>query len=71
MKRVLIHINAKKLQNGQISAKTFPADFDTGTKAITLSFPQKGQLYKITMQASGVEGAARDIPFRILTRDLS
>jgi hypothetical protein len=55
----------------QISAKTFPADFDTGTKAITLSFPQKGQLYKVTMQASGVEGAARDVPFRILTRDLS
>jgi hypothetical protein len=55
----------------QISAKAFPTAFDTGTYAITLSFPQKGQLYKVTMQASVLEGVARNVPFRIMTRSLS
>ena len=55
----------------QISAKVFPTDFDTGTKAVVISFAQKGQLYKITMQASVLEGVARAIPFRILYRDLA
>lgn len=54
----------------QISAKVFPTNFDTGTKAITLSFPQKNALYKVTMQASVLEGIARDIPWRQLRRDL-
>ena len=55
----------------QISAKVFPTDFDTGTKCILLSFPQKGQLYKITMQSSVLEGIARNVPYRIMYRDLT
>jgi hypothetical protein len=54
-----------------ISAKVFPTDFDAGTKAVLVSFPQKGQLYKITMQSSVLEGAARNVPYRIMTRDYS
>ena len=54
----------------QVSAKVFPTDFDTGTKAVTLSYAQKGQLYKVTMQSSVAEGAAKNVPFRVMTRDL-
>ena len=55
----------------QISAKVFPTDFDTGTESVLFTFPQKGQLYKITMQSSVLEGGARNVPYRIMTRDLS
>ena len=55
----------------QISAKVYPADFDTYTKCVVLSFPQKNVLYKVTLQASVAEGVARNVPYRILTRDLS
>lgn len=55
----------------QVSAKVFPTVFDTGTKAIILSFSQKGQLYKVTMQSSVLEGVAKNVPYRIMTRDLS
>jgi hypothetical protein len=51
----------------QISAKVFPTDFDSGTKAITLSFMQKDTLYKVTLQASVAEGAARDVPYSHMT----
>ena len=54
----------------QISAKVFPTDFDTGTKCVVISFPQKNSLYKITLQASVLEGAARDVPYRYIRRDL-
>jgi hypothetical protein len=52
----------------QIAAKTFPTDFDSGTKAILLSFTQKDSLYKVTLKASVAEGAARDIPWRQMVR---
>ena len=54
-----------------ITSKIYPTDFDPGVKAIVLSFPQKGQLYKITMQANVAEGAVRDVPYRIMTRGLN
>ncbi len=54
----------------QISAKAFPTVFDTGTKCVTLSFVQKGTLYKVTLQASVLEGAAKDVPWRRITKDL-
>lgn len=55
----------------QISAKVFPTDFDTGTKAVLLSFPQKNALYKVTLQAAVAEGAAKNVPYRYITRKLS
>lgn len=54
----------------QISAKVFPTDFDTNTKAVIISFVQKNSLYKITLQASVLEGVARNVPYRYITRDL-
>ncbi len=54
----------------QISAKAFPTVFDTGTKCVVISFVQKNALYKITLQASVVEGAAKDVPYRFIVRDL-
>lgn len=54
----------------QISAKVFPTNFDTGTKCVVLSFPQKNSLYKITLQASVLEGIARDVAYRYIRRDL-
>jgi len=51
-----------------ISKKEFPTDFDDEAKAIVLSFVQKNAAYKITTQASVAEGAARDIPYRYMTR---
>jgi len=64
------HVQVDGANYRQISAKVFPTDFDAGTKAIILSFPQKNVLYKITMQASVLEGIARNVPYRILYRDL-
>ena len=55
----------------QISAKIFPTNYDAGTKVVTFSFPQKNVLYKITMQSGVLEGGAKNIPYRIMTRDLS
>ena len=47
----------------QISCKTYPDDFDSGTKAITIYFKQKNRRYKITMKSIVAEGASRDIPY--------
>lgn len=55
----------------QLSAKVFPADFDTGTQSVVLSFKQKNARYKITIQSSVLEGATRDIPYRYATQDLA
>jgi hypothetical protein len=53
-----------------LSSMIFPTDFEANTKAINITFPQKGQLYKITMQSMVLEGGAKNVPFRIMTRDL-
>lgn len=55
----------------QISAKVFPTDFDTNTKCVTIAFPQKNSMYKITLQAAVLEGGARNVPYRYMTRDLA
>jgi hypothetical protein len=55
----------------EISSKIFPTNFDPNVKAVTLSFPQKGQLYKITMQSQVLEGGAKNVPYRIMYRSLS
>jgi hypothetical protein len=52
----------------QIAAKTFPTDFDSGTKAVLLSFTQKDSLYKVTLKASVAEGSAKDVPWRQMVR---
>jgi len=55
----------------QVSAKVFPTDFDAGTKCASLSFTQKNSLYKVTLQASIIEGSAKNVPYRYIVRDLS
>jgi hypothetical protein len=55
----------------QISAKIFPTAFDTGTKVVLTSFVQKNCLYKITLQATVLEGAATNIPWRQMVRSLT
>ena len=47
----------------QISLKTYPDDFDTGTDAITIFFKQKNKDYKVTFKSTVAEGASRDIPY--------
>ena len=47
----------------QISLKTYPDDFDTGTDAITIYFKQKNKDYKVTLKSTVAEGASRDIPY--------
>ena len=47
----------------QISLKTYPDDFDTGTDAITIYFKQKNKDYKVTLKSTASEGASRDIPY--------
>ena len=47
----------------QISLKTYPDDFDTGTNAITIFFKQKNSDYKVTLKSTVAEGASRDIPY--------
>ncbi|MCW3140577.1 MAG: hypothetical protein N2V72_00130 [Methanophagales archaeon] len=47
----------------QISCKTYPDDFDSGTKAITIYFKQKNKDYKVTLKSTVAEGASRDIPY--------
>ena len=47
----------------QISLKTYPDDFDTGTDAITIYFKQKNKDYKVTLKSIANEGASRDIPY--------
>lgn len=47
----------------QISLKTYPDDFDSGTKAITIYFKQKNKDYKVTLKSTVAEGASRDIPY--------
>jgi hypothetical protein len=54
----------------QISAKVFPTNFDTGTKAVILSFVQKNSAYKVTLQSAVAEGVPRDIPYRYMVRSL-
>jgi len=55
----------------QISAKAFPTAFDAGTTCVIISFVQKNSLYKITLQASVLEGGAKNVPYRYIVRDLS
>lgn len=64
------HVQTNGANYRQISAKAFPTVFDAGTKSVIISFVQKNALYKITLQASVAEGAARDVPYRYITRDL-
>ena len=47
----------------QISLKTYPDDFDTGTDAITIYFKQKNKDYKVTLKSTVAEGNSRDIPY--------
>jgi len=47
----------------QISCKTYPDDFDSDTKAITIYFKQKNKDYKITLKSTVAEGADRSIPY--------
>ncbi len=47
----------------QISAKIYPADFDTAAKAVIISFKQPNKDYKVTLQSSVAEGASIDIPW--------
>jgi hypothetical protein len=54
----------------QVSAKVFPTDFDTNTKAVIITFVQKNAPFKITLQAAVAEGSAKDVPYRYITRDL-
>ena len=51
----------------QISLKTYPDDFDTGTDAITIFFKQKNSDYKVTLKSVTNEGAPKDIPYRYRT----
>lgn len=55
----------------QLSVKAYPADFDLGTKAISITHVCVGVLYKVTMQAQVAEGVARDIPYRYMAIDLT
>ena len=47
----------------QISLKTYPDDFDTGTQVITIYFYQKNKDYKVTLKSTVAEGASRSIPY--------
>ena len=47
----------------QLSCKTYPDDFDSGTKAITIYFKQKNKDYKVTLKSTVAEGASRSIPY--------
>ena len=47
----------------QISLKTYPDDFDTGTQAITIFFKQKNKDYKVTLKSTATEGASQSIPY--------
>jgi hypothetical protein len=65
------YVNDLAVTPQQISAKIFPTNFDTGTKAVTISFIQKNAAYKISLQAVGDEGGAKNVPYRIMTRPLA
>jgi hypothetical protein len=54
----------------QLSAKTYPTNYDPGTYAAILDYVQKGVLYQITMQAAVAEGAIRAVPYRYYTRGI-
>ena len=55
----------------QISNKAFPTAFDSGTKTVLFSFIQKGSAYKVTLQASVLEGGAKNVPYRYTVKPLS
>jgi|GEM_PF-3510774 len=55
----------------ELSASVFPADFDAGAKAVSYTFKQANSLYKITFQSSIVEGGVKNVPYRLIMRDLS
>ena len=50
-----------------ISQKVFPTDFDTNTKAISISFEQPNRDYKVTFQSGTAEGSAKDVPYTYIT----
>jgi hypothetical protein len=59
----------REYSNGQqISAKLWPTSFDAGTKRYVSSMIQQNAIYAITMQASVLEGAPRNIPFTAYTK---
>ena len=64
------HVQTDGVNYRQISGKAFPTNFDPGTKSVILSFAQKNSLYKVTLQASVVEGAAKDVKWRQMVRRL-
>lgn len=64
------HVQVDGVNYRQISAKAFPTNFDTNTKCVVISFVQKDSAYKITLQASVLEGVARNVPYHYIRRDL-
>lgn len=54
----------------ELSAKSFPADFDTGCKAVVLQFVQANALYKVTFQSGILEGGIVNVPYRTLIKTL-
>lgn len=55
----------------QITARIFPADFDPGTQAVILHILLPTEAYMVSFQSLVAEGAARDIPYRYMTRSLA
>lgn len=53
-----------------VSAKVFPNDFDTGAVVVAASMVQKNYGYRITMQAAGLEGATRNVPYRQIRKPI-
>jgi len=51
----------------QLSEKVYTTDFDTNTKAISISFEQPNRAYKITLQSGTAEGSAKNIPYAYIT----
>ena len=52
----------------QAAAWVYPNQFDASTTSLLISCAQKNALYRITMQASIAEGAARNVEYRYMTR---
>jgi hypothetical protein len=55
----------------EISAKVFPDDFDAGCQEVVIDYVQANALYKITFQSAVLEGGVVNVPYRIITQDLS
>ena len=54
-----------------ISAKVFPDEFDAGAQEVVIDYVQANALYKITFQSAVLEGGVVNVPYRIITQDLS